>query len=274
MIQHPYTNKMKTIHLLVRLSIIICLTVTTKLVIAQSTDFYSLEEAYKSPESVKVLIINLNYQTLKALPEDFDKLKNLEELIFIPSFQSKNGATVYPPLDALPSSAFNGNDSTFNGLAKLPETLSNLRKLKRLVLQNNPITALPNTFSGLQSLEELHLELTAIDFDKEFDKLIALPKLKILSIVYCQASDSKVAEFRKLRPEVELIHDLEDAKEFERKNNKKHKEVLLELQFHDVYYILYVDDKDSERFVKSLPEDLQRQVEAAIQKRNKGRRKK
>ena len=46
----------------------------------------------------------------------------------------------------------------------------------------------------------------------------------------------------------------------------------MELLFHDTYYVLYVNDQESERFLKTLPPEYQKQVSQQLKgKKQKGK---
>lgn len=136
-------------------------------------------------------------------------------------------------------------------------------------MANNNFNELPASIIQLQNLSELHLSFTGINFDREFDKLLALPSLKVLSIYNCPATAEKVESFRKLRPEISLLYSPQDAERYLTKDETKEKELFLELQFYDTYLLFYKNDKDSEKQFMTLPAKIRYEVEEANKKLNK-----
>jgi Leucine-rich repeat (LRR) protein len=117
--------------------------------------FDNLDEALKSPDKVKVLI--LRNQEIDSLPETIGAMVNLQVL-----------NVAHNHLKALPMSIGDLRNLEEllvdnNELSKLPVTIGNLKKLKVVNLCNNHFEALPLELYGLDSLNKLNLSNNRIE---------------------------------------------------------------------------------------------------------------
>ena len=159
----------------------------------------SLEEAFKSPERVRRLVlqsedhelkhlparlgtlVNLEalemacLENLEDLPEEIGALRKLQELIIdngngcsmnvllprsIGRLENLRVLRLYGALDAR---GLDGEETTRGPRSKpLPETLANLSKLEELDLGRNGLTAVPPQVGSLRGLKKLGLDYNAL----------------------------------------------------------------------------------------------------------------
>ncbi|MDR0790580.1 MAG: leucine-rich repeat domain-containing protein [Bacteroidales bacterium] len=136
---------------------------------SQQREFYSLEEALKTPDQVRVLI--LKKQHLKSVPSQIYELKNLEKLSL-----SRNSIAIIPDSLAILKN-LHYIDLSSNNITSLPCSLASL-PLDTLVLWDNPLYFVD---SCLSVLPVKYLDIRAIDMNKEEqDAILSLfPQAKV-----------------------------------------------------------------------------------------------
>jgi Leucine-rich repeat (LRR) protein len=114
---------------------------------SSDTIAFSMEEALKDPENIKVL--DLQKQKLKELPDSFHKLTQLHTL-----YLDKNKLSELPPSIAsckdLKSISFSNNK-----FEALPDVICQLEQLRRLDFSTNEIAVLPDCLKNLIHLQYL-----------------------------------------------------------------------------------------------------------------------
>ena len=163
--------------------------------------FFSCSEKNSRKETE----IDLSSERLTLIPDSVFEFKNLTKL--------KLGAkevTFYPPLSALPES-----DKEKNRISNIPEKISELKKLKVLILNSNDLKNLPNSISNLKNLEVLDLALNKnLNIIAELPKLKMLPKLKILKITDSKFNMTQLEVIKKsLDKKIEIISSVNDYME-------------------------------------------------------------
>ncbi|CAF0705784.1 unnamed protein product [Brachionus calyciflorus] len=164
-------------------------------------------------EFPKIKKLNLSYNQLTFLPQDFAKLQHIREI-----------------------------DLSKNRLTTLPSNFGSLVNLKTLDLLGNELTKLPPSFSELKSLQWLDLKGNPLEpelrkaagecSDETQCKKCALNVIKYMKQVAAEVERKRQAELRKQKEEQAKREALELAKEKELKAQKKiekeQKRVLME----------------------------------------------
>ena len=68
---------------------IVAITIVSCKVQTLETEVYSIEKALTFPNTVKILVLNRNFDSLDTIPPEIEQLVGLEELIFIPHYTFK-----------------------------------------------------------------------------------------------------------------------------------------------------------------------------------------
>ncbi|MDR1725211.1 MAG: hypothetical protein LBR28_02330 [Bacteroidales bacterium] len=136
---------------------------------SQGKTFYSIEDAIKTPDSVKVLI--LNRQHLKSIPNEIYLFINLESL----SLSRNKIENISDSLSLLKKLHY--LDLSSNYISFLPCSLTRL-PLDTLIIWDNPIYVFDTCFADLKLK---YLDLRAIEMNKkEQQQIISLfPQTKI-----------------------------------------------------------------------------------------------
>lgn len=182
-------------------------TIKKKLNIKEKIDDDKLDLSLHALESVpvkeisafpKVRKLNLSFNCLTTLPEDFIKLINIREL-----------------------------DLSKNKLKALPKNFGQLVNLRNLDLLGNELTSLPSTFSELKSLQWLDLKDNPLKpqlkqaagdcLDEAQCKKCAINVLRFIRTQSADEERQKQAELKKKREE-QLKKELEDK---EKENSLK-----------------------------------------------------
>lgn len=140
-------------------------------------------------------VLDLTHNKLERLPDDFDRLKKLRIL-----FLSENNFTHIPAVLAkcrsLTMIGFKANKIslvgenvlpldtqwlilTDNKIAKLPDSIGDLKKLQKCMLAGNKITAFPDSMQACKSLELLRISANALEVLPHW--LFTLPRLSWLA---------------------------------------------------------------------------------------------
>ena len=136
---------------------------------SQQREFYSLDEALKTPDQVKVLI--LKKQRLKAIPSQIYELKNLEKLSL-----SRNAiTTISDSISMLKNLHY--IDLSSNNITSLPCTLTSL-PIDTLILWDNPLYALDTCFAILP-LKYLDIRAITLNVGEQNAILSLFPKARI-----------------------------------------------------------------------------------------------
>ena len=101
----------------------------------------------------------------------------------------------------------------------------------------------------------MYLDETGLDIDFEISKLADLESLRTLSITGCKFSYETIQKIISEKPDINLVTQSED-----RESVSQSREVWFEFQMHDTYIVLYKNDKFSERFYNSMPEEYRKQI--------------
>lgn len=114
-------------------------------------------------------ILNLSYSNIKALPPEFGNLVNLKKLIF--------KFCVMPEIPKTANKLRNIHTlNYFASLGELPESLGNLKYLRRIEIAKGEITKFPNSIGELTYLEEIDCvkEYGLSEIPESFGKLKSL----------------------------------------------------------------------------------------------------
>lgn len=146
--------------------------------------------------------IDLSSKRLTKIPESVFENKNLIELEL-----GAKEVVFYPPLSALSE-----GDKDRNQILELPERISELILLRKLILNSNKLTELPNSITKLENLEVLDLALNKdLNILAEIPKLNKLPKLKILKITDTNFNKSDLEIIKeKLNKDITLVYTIDD----------------------------------------------------------------
>lgn len=146
------------------------------------------------------LKIDLKDKRLTSIPDSVFKNKDLVELDL-----GANEIVFYPPLSTV-------EDENQNKITELPERISELILLKRLVLNSNNLSKLPNSITKLENLEVLDLALNKdLNILNEIPKLNKLPKLKILIITDTKFNNRDLISIQNtLNKNIKLIYTIDD----------------------------------------------------------------
>ena len=146
------------------------------------------------------LKIDLKDKKLTKIPNSVFENKNLTELDFGPK-----EIIFYPPLSAI-------EDENQNQISELPERISELTQLKKLILNSNKLSELPNSITKLENLEVLDLALNKnLDILNEIPKLNKLHKLRVLIITDTKHNSSDLNLIQEtLNKNIKLIYTVEE----------------------------------------------------------------
>jgi Leucine-rich repeat (LRR) protein len=136
---------------------------------SQQREFHSLEEALKTPDSVRILILKKKHLT--HFPSDIYKLKNLEKLSL-----SRNSISQIPDSISV-LIHLHYIDLSSNYIESLPCAMASL-PLDTLVLWDNQIYVFDTCFST-SSLKYLDLRAITMTKDEQNAILLLFPKAKI-----------------------------------------------------------------------------------------------
>ena len=154
-------------------------------------------------QNQEVVVISLQELQVDQIPHEIGYLTNTIDLT-IQLEKSKEGWAVYPPL------SWYEERELKEPFLQLPETISNLNKLKSLQLSNMDIHQLPKSISKLKNLEFLDLSMNKLDLSKELPKLLALPNLKRLRVQGNHYDEDDMEKFKKRNPNIHIIYKAED----------------------------------------------------------------
>ena len=170
-------------------------------------------------------IFDISNNHLSHLPNELAELVELKRLNI-----EYNQLTKLPPLKKLPKldslSAHNNNIEKFaelpqsltwlnlnsNELKQLPKSITNLKKLKTLVLSKNSFSSFPKEILQLTSLESIELGGNPIeDLPKE---LLSLPNLRELRVIPNKFSIEKRKELREVFGDILFVGYDSDSNSF------------------------------------------------------------
>lgn len=161
-----------------------------------------------------ISILNLEGIEMFHLPVIIAEYKNLRELYVY----NNNLETIPAEIDNLQNlEILNLGESrgAFNKISHLPESLSNLQKLRELYISNNNLTQIPECIFNLRSLEVLDLSYNQIrEVPAEIGRLV---NLRILNLSYNELKTlpkeiSQLKNLRKLDRYSNQISDEEEIK--------------------------------------------------------------
>ena len=205
---------------------------------SQNGEYFSIEAALNSPDDVKLLYLNYNFQKIEPIPEKIQELENLEELVLFPRMFD------YPFIEKS-----NSNNASLRTIEELPNQIENCKKLKKINLNNSSIKRFPTKFRNLKNLEVLKLNNTEINLDEELNKLLKLKKLSRLEIINCSISVESLKKIRSNFPNLELFVTIDDLNE----ENQTNEEV--DVQIFSTY-LVFANERETDWFIKSLPKKI------------------
>lgn len=143
---------------------------------------------------------DLKDKRLTSIPDSVFENKNLIQLDL-----GSNEIVFYPPLSAQV-------DKNQNQISELPERISELTQLKKLILNSNKLTTLPYSIIKLENLEVLDLALNKdLNIINEIPKLNKLPKLRVLIIADTKLNSSDLNLIQEtLNKNIKLIYTVEE----------------------------------------------------------------
>lgn len=146
------------------------------------------------------LKIDLKDKKLTEIPNSVFENKNLTDLDL-----GSNEIVFYPPLSVQ-------LDKNQNKISELPERISELTQLKKLILNSNKLTTLPYSIIKLENLEVLDLALNKdLNIINEIPKLNKLPKLRVLIITDTKLNSSDLNLIQEtLNKNIKLIYTVEE----------------------------------------------------------------
>lgn len=146
--------------------------------------------------------IDLQDKRLTTIPDSVFENKNLTELDL-----GAKEIVFYPPLSTLED-----ENKRRNKISELPERISELISLKKLILNSNKLSKLPNSITKLENLEVLDLSLNKdLNILNEIPKLNKLPKLKILIITDAKFNERDLNLIQnQLNKNIKLIYTIDD----------------------------------------------------------------
>jgi Leucine-rich repeat (LRR) protein len=132
----------------------------TKLILTNFKDMHNMPPSMKGLQRLRFL--TLHACPLQALPDDFGRLHNLEEL------DIDLGADHHKPTISKFPDSFSGLSNltkliltNFKDLHDMPSPMMGLQQLHTLTLHACPLQALPDDFGRLHSLQDLYIDLGA-----------------------------------------------------------------------------------------------------------------
>lgn len=146
------------------------------------------------------LKVDLKNKKLTQIPNSVFENKNLTDLDF-----GAKEIVFYPPMSIQV-------DEDQNQISELPEKISELTQLKKLILNSNKLSKLPNSITKLENLEVLDLALNKdLDILNEIPKLNKLPKLRILIITDTKLNSSNLNLIQEtLNENIKLIYTIDE----------------------------------------------------------------
>jgi len=129
---------------------------------------------------------------LDSIPPEIGELKKVQNLSV--SLDTAGDWSVYPPLSMLERAV---DEPPF---AVLPDEITELKNLKRLILMGLNIKTLPKNFDKLENLEYLDLSMNKLTVANELQKLNGLKNLKSLILFGNRVEPSVIADLKKANP--------------------------------------------------------------------------
>ena len=170
------------------------------ILLVSCNDKYGDSKLFKDLTDKTEVTIVLKAYGLDSVPKEIGRLTNAKTMTL--TLDSLKGWTVYPPLSAVEGSV------DYPPFKTLPDDISELRNLERLIVYKLNITKLPDNFGDLSNLEYLDLSMNKLTVSNEISKLKKLKKLKYLGLFGNRIDTLTIINWEKENPDLQIDYKI------------------------------------------------------------------